>query len=559
MRLQLSLSKRLTIITASVAVIALGSLIGNMVAQHRYVSIVEQSETMGKAARFQAMADMNHDGSKGSLYRIFYALNFNKDGISDAQNDLNKQTADLKMRLDQLNALVLPDEVRAKVNSLTTPFENYVKDAHEIANIAVADFKKVNARLPAFEASFDALAKVQDVAGEAILAEATSLTEQSHSLAKMTELGSMIGILVLITLFASLFSFVRGWVAKPLSTIAGHIHEIGAGTLTKAIDAGGRKDEIGIVLEALEDFRTQSAQTKSLQLAASKQAENELLRRKKVDTAVAEFQSVISNMKLNLSGGIQGLLVASTELSEAVTHADESTRSGANSSEKNTVIVQQIAHATHEMQMSIKEVANQIDIAASAVLVTSQLAASSSANVTQLASSAQEIDSIVVLIRAIASQTNLLALNATIEAARAGDAGRGFAIVASEVKALAGQTAQATNAIAEQITSVKTCVDSTVDAIGKMVGTFAQVEGAIASIASVLDQQNEAARDIARSAETAASSVNDMNNVISKSLNLVENTTGSAQLISDVSKTLNTQSDELSQSVDSFLDQVKAA
>jgi methyl-accepting chemotaxis protein len=68
---------------------------------------------------------------------------------------------------------------------------------------------------------------------------------------------------------------------------------------------------------------------------------------------------------------------------------------------------------------------------------------------------AQAIQSIVTLIRQIAGQTNLLALNATIEAARAGDAGRGFTVVAQEVKALATQTSQATEEIAQQIASVQ--------------------------------------------------------------------------------------------------------
>src|SRR5207244_13491360 len=97
---------------------------------------------------------------------------------------------------------------------------------------------------------------------------------------------------------------------------------------------------------------------------------------------------------------------------------------------------------------------------------------------TELGHAATRIGEVVGLIQAIAGQTNLLALNATIEAARAGDSGQGFAVVAAEVKSLAGQTAKATEEIADQIGSIQSAAADALQAIE-------QVEALIRAIPSV--------------------------------------------------------------------------
>jgi methyl-accepting chemotaxis protein len=107
--------------------------------------------------------------------------------------------------------------------------------------------------------------------------------------------------------------------------------------------------------------------------------------------------------------------------------------------------MQAVAAGAEELAASVGEISRQ---AADALAISQQAVTQANETgtiVAGLATAAQKIGDVVKLINSIAEQTNLLALNATIEAARAGEAGRGFAVVASEVKSLASQTAKATN------------------------------------------------------------------------------------------------------------------
>ncbi|MET0537466.1 MAG: methyl-accepting chemotaxis protein [Xanthobacteraceae bacterium] len=109
-----------------------------------------------------------------------------------------------------------------------------------------------------------------------------------------------------------------------------------------------------------------------------------------------------------------------------------------------------------------------------------------------LAQATRTIGDVVKLIGQIAGQTNLLALNATIEAAQAGEAGRSFAVVASEVKSLAVQTASATNEIAGQITALQTSTSEAVDAIQGIEECMGTINTYASAIAASVEQQSKA-------------------------------------------------------------------
>jgi methyl-accepting chemotaxis protein len=557
---QLSLAARLSLINAVVAILALGGLAANYIAQQRHTQITELSETLGKAGRLQALVDMNHDGLKGALYRVLHAITFNKEGLEAAREDMDKQANTLKSRLDELAKLELPANIVEVIRSSHKPLDDYVVSAKKVAAFAIdEELGKANKSLPEFEKVFTALEVLNEKIGDEIEKETGRVTEQSRELEFMLKWVSLGVGAAFLVLFGGMVLFLRSKVTSPLADIAAVIRRISAGDADIKIDAKGRKDEIGVVYDTLTMFCDQTRQNQAMQADADKSIELERRRQLQLETAVSQFQAAVGQTRASLSSGIDRLMTASGALSQAAGDAERGTQSSATSSEENTVIASQIAQATAEMQESIQAVAQQIETASNAVSATGSLAETSSANVTKLASTAEKIDGVIDLIRAIADQTNLLALNATIEAARAGEAGRGFAVVATEVKTLASQTAQATNDIASQIGEIKASIASTVDGIDAMVDTFSKVQDAIGSISVAMNQQMATAGEIAQAAELSSNGASTMNRFLSDIVGVAQRANSSAEVIEEVSKTIGSQSLELGQSVDQFLGAVGKA
>ncbi len=223
--------------------------------------------------------------------------------------------------------------------------------------------------------------------------------------------------------------------------------------------------------------------------------------------------------------------------------------------------IDQVATASHEMTATAQDVARSAAQAADAArgadqatrdglaLIdrTTQSIDSLAANLTsamgqveQLASSSEEIGSVLEVIRAIAEQTNLLALNAAIEAARAGDAGRGFAVVADEVRNLARHTQDSVEQIRGVIEGLQ---QGTRDVVDAMHGSHRQAQGSV-------EQVDEAVAALQRIGE-AVTVINDMNLQIASAAeeqsSVAEEINRNVAAIRDVTESLSSQAEESAQ------------
>ena len=238
--------------------------------------------------------------------------------------------------------------------------------------------------------------------------------------------------------------FISRVISRPIASALVNAQRIAGGDLTQSI-VRLHRDEAGLMLSALGDMQNSLKNTIGQISSAADQ----------LASAAEELNAVTEESSRGLTRQNDEIQLAATAVTEMTAAVEEVARNAISTSDASKLTSTEAATGRDQA----REAVNAINTVSTEI-------SSSTAMVEELAGRVREIGQVLDVIRGIAEQTNLLALNAAIEAARAGEQGRGFAVVADEVRALAARTQASTGEIEAMIGSVQSSADQAVRAMG---------------------------------------------------------------------------------------------
>jgi len=314
---------------------------------------------------------------------------------------------------------------------------------------------------------------------------------------EMARLQAIVVTLLAIVLVSLSLWFVRRHIVAPLLLAGEHFQVMASGDLSREIDTSS-SNEIGDLFKSLREMQ----QTKRSLIRSLMESSSQLA------SAAEELNSVTEESQRGLQQQSDQLQQAATAITELSTAVDDVANNAVVTSEASQASNQQAVKCREGVQVTITDIGA---VAAGVEQTSTQVA--------ELAQHSRNIGQILDVIQDVAEQTNLLALNAAIEAARAGEAGRGFAVVADEVRTLAQRTQSSTTEIEKLITAMRqgtsdvmqsmeqsrertertlTSADVASAALEEIFESIGQVNDRNLVIASAAEEQAQVAREVDR-------------------------------------------------------------
>ena len=356
-------------------------------------------------------------------------------GLQEAQTRIGVLVD--KVRAAQASYAVLPagPEERALYQEFSTTLDNYVQAQNQMMELSRQD-KLDEMRALINTKIKDGTDKMGEQLNKLIAINAADAKTASTQAGEYYN--SAITGIVAVSVIAALLTVLLAWlltrsIVTPLNRAVAAAQSIAGGNLTKAIEIDG-KDEPARLLEALAAMQTNLRKTIE-QIAGSAT---------QLGAAAEELSAVTEEASRGLQQQNDEIEQAATAVNEMTAAVEEVARNAVSTSEASN----QSTHAAREGRDQVVKTVDAIQTMTHDVQNTAQM-------IEGLATQGRDIGKVLDVIRAIAEQTNLLALNAAIEAARAGEAGRGFAVVADEVRALAHRTAQSTQEIEKMVAGIQ--------------------------------------------------------------------------------------------------------
>ena len=382
-------------------------------------------------------------------------------------------------------------EFRPEISSISSGFDEYFKVAFDVSQSMVdgtADFSKLNELSSQMNSSYDgviaSMSRFRD-AQQAAFEEAFENTDSANT--SLISTGVILAIVVTVLLFATAVPIVRG-IKQSIDDVVRSLKDIAQenGDLTVRIETKS-EDEIGELVYWFNQFMDKLQgvvrDVVEASLPLSNLAQNLRGVTEETQRTIDVQQTSATNAKRavdTMSGSVDGVAHSAAQ---AASDANEATSAASEGRQ----IVQQTVTSIQQLADNVRETADVI---------------------ARLEADSNKVGSVLDVIKGIAEQTNLLALNAAIEAARAGEQGRGFAVVADEVRTLASRTQQSTEEIQSTIEQLQNAAHSAVEVMARgteqasnSVETANKAGSSLETITSTIGRINQMNEQIAHNTE----------------------------------------------------------
>ncbi len=315
--------------------------------------------------------------------------------------------------------------------------------------------------------------------------QAKKSAEENAATARQGQLFTLIFAVMSVLLAIGLGIFIARIITVPLKRSVEFAEAVAGGDLTHRLDMK-REDEIGILSNALNGMVKELREVISKMTSASDTVSSAATQLSASSEQMATGTEEVAAQAGTVATAGEEMAATSMEIAQNCSMAAESSKRATDSAMSGASIVTQTVSLMNQIAQRVKE---------------------SAATVENLGSRSDQIGEIIGTIEDIADQTNLLALNAAIEAARAGEQGRGFAVVADEVRALAERTTKATKEIGQMIKAIqaetKGAVDIMEDGVKDVESGTAEAAKSGEALQDILDQINTVSMQVSQMATAA--------------------------------------------------------
>ncbi len=511
----MSIKLRLLLLTATGLLAALFMGLDSLFNNARTADAVNDNQVSLTALRNHLEADMMHDALRADAFSaLLVGLGKSPSSADEVRSSLQEHAARFRKVLEANQQLPTSAAIKQALEQVQPNLNAYLAAAEQIVSQSLQDPELGQQALPSFNKAFEQLEGDMEALSGLIEENANQSSVETNATISSANKAIIAVLLISLLLLTAQGIWIVSSIMRPLRFANRIATATAAGNLSEYIEQPSSQDEASTLVRSLASMQ------------------RDLREMIELITTKARGVSAITQ---RLSSGCHSVAISSQQqtdgantMAAAANQMNASIEEITRHAEQARQMANQAEHLAKDGGLVIHQVVKDMDAIAHSVQASAQV-------IRTLDQESEQIFSIIQVIKGIADQTNLLALNAAIEAARAGEQGRGFAVVADEVRQLAGRTSASTEEIASMVQRIQsstreavTSMEAGVTQVDKGMTVTADVERAIREIleatlsttrlvddiSRTIGEQSLASHEIAQQVENIANMSHDNSQVI---------------------------------------------